>query len=53
MEGDATIDITTTPWQLVIKKKGTSTEVVKKDLKDVNGVNIAAVTTVIGQQLEP
>ena len=53
MEGDATIDITTTPWQLVIKKKGTSTEVVKKNLKDINGINITAVTTVIGQQLEP
>lgn len=53
MEGDATIDISTTPWQLVIKKKSTSTEVLKKNLKDVNGVNIAAVTTVIGQQLEP
>lgn len=53
MEGDATIDKTTTPWQLVVKKKSTSTELVKKDLKDVDGSNIAAVTTVIGQVLEP
>ena len=53
IEGDAKIDITTTPWQLVITKKGTATEVVKKDLKDVAGVNLAAITTVIGQQVEP
>jgi len=53
IEGDATIDTTTTPWQLVIKTKSTETEVLKKDLKSVTGVNIASVSTVIGQVLEP
>ena len=53
MEGDAVIDINTTPWQLIIKKKDTDTEVVKKNLKDINGVNLISVASVIGQQLEP
>jgi len=52
-EGDMTIDTTATPWQIVIKKKGTDTELIRKNLKDVNGNNITDVTTVIGQQLEP
>lgn len=52
-EGDAMIDTTSTPWQLVIKKKGTLTELIRKDIKDVSGNNISAVTTVIGQQTEP
>jgi len=53
MEGDATINTATTPWQLIVKKKSTGTEVLKKNLKDANGNNITKVTTVIGQQLEP
>lgn len=53
IEGDAKIDTSVTPWQLVITKKGTDTEVVKKNLKDIAGVNLTAITTVIGQQLEP
>lgn len=53
IEGDATIDTSTTPWQLVIKTKSTETEILKKDLKSVAGINIAAVSTVIGQVLEP
>jgi hypothetical protein len=53
LEGDATIDTTTTPWQLVVKRKGTSTELIRKDLKNVAGADIASTTTVIGQQVEP
>lgn len=53
MEGDVTIDMTTTPWQLVVKLKNTATEKLRKDLKDVNGVDIAATSTIIGQVLEP
>jgi hypothetical protein len=53
LEGDYKIDITTTPWDLVVYKKGTSTELIRKELKDIAGVNITAITTVIGQQLEP
>ena len=52
LEGDAKIDTTTTPWDLVIYKKGTSTELIRKKLKDVVGGNITEVTTVIGQQME-
>ena len=52
-EGDATVDTGATPWQMVIKKKSTDTELIRKDLKDVSGGNIAATTTVIGQQTEP
>jgi len=53
IEGDATIDTSTTPWQLVVKKKSTATEVLKKNLKDISGNNIGAITTIIAQQLEP
>jgi hypothetical protein len=53
MEGDAEIDTTTTPWQMVIKKKSTSTELVRKDLKDVTGVDLTSAGTIVGQQKEP
>ena len=53
LEGDFSIDTTTTPWNVVIKIKGTSTELVRKELKDVTGANLTAITTVIGQQVEP
>ena len=53
-EGDTYVDKTPTPWQLVVHKKGDSgTEYVRKDLKDVDGNNIAATTTVIGRHEEP
>ena len=53
-EGDTYVDKTSTPWQLVVHKKGDSgTEYVRKDLKDVDGNNIAATTTVIGRHEEP
>lgn len=53
MEGDAEIDTGKTPWELVIKKKGTSDELVRKKLLDVSGGNITDTTTVIGQHKEP
>lgn len=53
-EGDAYIDKTTTPWQLVVHKKGdANTEYIRKDLKDVNGANITSETVAIGQHKEP
>ena len=52
-EGDAEIDTGATPWQLVITKKGTATELVRKDLKDKDGNNITGISTVIGQHKEP
>lgn len=53
IEGDASIDTSATPWQLVINKKSTATEKLRKDLNDVDGVSVTAVATVIGQVMEP
>jgi hypothetical protein len=53
LEGDTIIDKTVSPWNIVIKKKGTSTELVRKIMKDVNGVGLTDVDTVIGRQEEP
>lgn len=53
LEGDAKIDTTVTPWNLVIYVKGTSTELIRKELKDISGTDLTAITTVIGQQVEP
>lgn len=52
-EGDTTIDTTTTPWQLVIKKKSTDTELVRKDLKEVDDTDVTAVDQIVGKQEEP
>lgn len=53
LEGDVSIDVTTTPWQLVVKTKGTSTELIRKDLKDITGSSLASINTIIGQVEEP
>jgi len=53
LEGDAKIDTTVTPWDLVIYVKSTSTELIRKELKDISGTNLTAITTVVGQQMEP
>lgn len=53
LEGDVSIDVSTTPWNVVIKVKGTSTELIRKELKDVSGTDLDAITTIIGQQIEP
>ena len=52
MEGDAKVDTTTTPWDLVVYIKDTSTELIRKKLKDVTGTNITAASSIIGQQVE-
>jgi hypothetical protein len=52
-EGDMTVDTTTTPWQMVIKIKGTSTELIRKDLKTTAGDDITSDASIIGQKLEP
>ena len=53
-EGDSYIDITQTPWQAVMNKKGTpGTEYLRKDLFDVDGGNVTSTATVIGKQTEP
>jgi hypothetical protein len=54
LEGDWSIDKSGTPWQIVCTLKSTpETELIRKDLNDVDGASISAVTTVIGQQMEP
>jgi len=53
-EGDSYIDKTTTPYQLVIHKKGDiNTVYVRKDLKDVNGNNITSIIQIPAQFKEP
>ena len=53
LEGDTEIDKTATPWQIVVKNKTTGAELIRKNLKDVNGANVTGTTTVIGQIKEP
>jgi len=38
---------------LVVKIKSTDTELIRKDLKDINNANLTAISTVIGRQVEP
>ena len=53
IEGDAEVDTSTSPWQIVIKIKGTASELIRKDLKSVAGVNLTSANTIVGQQTEP
>jgi hypothetical protein len=53
LEGDAEVDTTVTPWQLVVKNKTTGAELIRKALKDVTGASITSTTQVIGQHKEP
>ena len=56
LEGDIKIDTATTPWQYLVRKNtdvNWTTPLVQQDLKTVGGVNITAVTGIIGQQIEP
>jgi hypothetical protein len=53
LEGDISIDKTTTPWQAVVKIKGTSTELIRKNLKDADGNNITDTNALIGRYTEP
>lgn len=46
-EGDEAIDSLTTPWDSVVFKKGTLTELTRKVLRDIDGTGIADVGTVI------
>jgi hypothetical protein len=46
--GDKSIDTAVTPWAEVVKIAGTSTELIRKKLRDTAGANITASTSVIG-----
>ena len=47
-EGDEAIDDGQTPWESVVFKKGTLTELTRKVLRDVDGIGISSTGTVIG-----
>jgi hypothetical protein len=53
LAGDASIDTEATPWQIVVKLKGTDTELIRKDLKDINDDDLTAINTVIASATEP
>jgi len=52
-EADVSIDKSGTPYQLVVKIKGTDTELIRKDIADVDGNDLASTATVIGRLTEP
>jgi len=52
-EADAEVDTTVTPWQLVLKIKGTDTELVRKNLKDITNNDLSSVDTIVGGHQEP
>lgn len=45
--GDWVIDTTTTPWNSVVYEAGTSTELMRKVLRDVSGIGITSTNVVI------
>lgn len=53
LKADWVIDRTTTPWQLVVRKAGTATEIYRKNLKSLTGENIVSADVQIGQQIAP
>jgi len=53
-EGDSYIDTTTTPWQIVVHKKGDpTTEYSRKDWKDADGEAITGETKAVYSETEP
>ena len=52
LQGDESIDTGVTPWNRVVKLKGTSTELIRKKLRDVTGATVTSTTTVIGSAKE-
>lgn len=58
LEADRYIDTNQTPWQLVLIKQGTGglgvgTELLRQELRDVNGVAVTSTDTVLGQSITP
>ncbi len=49
-EADIEINIAATPWELIMKKRGTETVLLTKLLRDTAGADVTAVTSVIGSQ---
>ncbi len=53
LEGDTEIDTATTPWDFLVKRKGTATVLVRKEMRELDLTNIAAVTQVVSKLTEP
>jgi len=51
VEADIIIVTSTTPWEVHYRTKGTETVRFKKQLKDITGADITAVTSIIGQHI--
>jgi len=51
-EGDKTIDISGTPYELVVKIKDAATELVRKKLYKVDAVAVSSTDHIVGQELE-
>lgn len=51
-EGDKTIDISGTPYELVVKIKDTATELVRKKLYKVDAVAVSSTAHIVGQEVE-
>lgn len=52
LEADIEVDTAQTPWEVVWQVKGTSTELMRKRVRDVNGVDITDATTVVGKLIQ-
>lgn len=53
MEGDVWTNTATTPWRMEIRTKGTASALIEKELLEIDGTDITAVTQRIGQKTEP
>ena len=53
LEGDTEIDTAVTPWDFLVKRKGTGTELVRKEMRELDLTNITAVTQVVSKLTEP
>ncbi len=52
-EGDIFIDTGETPWQLIVRKKGTEDALLTKNLLQADGTNVTAATHLVGRHTEP
>lgn len=51
-EGDVTIDTSNSPWEMVVKKKDTETELLRKKLYQYNGDPVASTSDIIAKHLQ-
>jgi hypothetical protein len=51
LEADITVDISTTPWNLVARQKGTATVLWRKALTQADGSNVTSVDHLVANQI--